>query len=360
MAAAAAAAAAANGMNGVGRVNVPGQLAAAAAAAAGQVRPRMPMQSPANGMGGIPAHMPGGLVPPNQANGVHQARMQAMQGQQNRMPMPNPQPDVNLMMRAQRISEQQRVAVQMQQTQPGTPGQVPVGGQQSPPPLRPGVNGVNGVNGVSNMAQQNFMNNAQAMMASFNANNNNNSVSPQANGLHMPTGPVGSPAPRPQPQLPAGIANQLSQLEAQFRAKNPSLTPEQARQLATEHLTRAMMAQRQSAMNAAAGAANGQPGLAGSIAATSSPHQYAALLRQQQQAQANAAAGSPTQHTQQLQPQQQPQQAQVQAQAQAQAQTQAQHAQQTQQAQQVQQAQQAQAQQHQRQASGSATPSAGK
>ncbi|KAH7159975.1 hypothetical protein B0J13DRAFT_540084 [Dactylonectria estremocensis] len=239
-AAAAAAAVAGNNMNG--RVNVPNQLAAAAAVAA---RPRMPMQSPANGMAGVPPHITGGLVPPTQMNG----------GQHNRipqpMPQPNPQPD-------------QRAAVQMQQA------------QQSPPAtMRNGVNGVHGIN------QQSFINNAQAMMASFNATNGGNHSTP-ANGLHMPSGPAGSPAPRPQPQLPPGIANQLNQLEAQF-----------PRQLATEHLTRAMMAQRQSAMNAAAGA-NGQPGLAGSIAATTSPHQYAALLRQQQQAQATSGSATPS------------------------------------------------------------------
>lgn len=281
------------GVNGVaGRVNVPNQLAvaaAAAAAAAGQGRPRIPMQSPANGMAGIPNHMAGGLVPPAQMNGVPQAQMQAMQGQ-HRMPMPNPQPDVNLMMRAQRISDQQRVAVQMQHAQvgPGTPGAAAAGNQQSPPP--------NMRNGVNGMTQQSFMNNAQAMMASFNAGQNGHST-PPANGLHMPSGPAGSPGARSTPQLPPSIANQLNQLEAQFRAKNPNLTPEQARQLATESLTRAMMAQRQSAMNAAAGA-NGQAGLANNLAATTSPHQYAALLRQQQQQQANQAAGSPGQQHQ--------------------------------------------------------------
>lgn len=369
-AAAAAVATAANGMNGAGRVNVPNQLAAAAAMAAGQNRARMPMQSPANGMGGVPSHMAGGLVPPNQMTGVQQAQMQALQGQHGRMPMPNPQPDVNLMMRAQRISEQQRVAVQMQQGGPGTPGQGTAGSQQSPPPnMR---NGVNGITAATAMSQQNFINNAQAMMASFNASNHNGAA-PQANGLHMPSGPAGSLAPRPQPQLPASIANQLAQLEGQFRAKNPNITPEQARQLATEHLTRAMMAQRQSAMNAAAGAANGQGGLAGSIAATTSPHQYAALLRQQQQQQqANQAAGSPGQQHQQThqqqaqhqgqhhQPQAQPQQKQTQPQ-QPQPQQQAQQSQpQKPQQPQPQPQQQATSQQQQRQASGSATPSAGK
>ncbi|KAF4331702.1 chromatin modification VID21, partial [Fusarium beomiforme] len=294
-AAAAAAVAAANGMNGVGRVNVPNQLAAAAAAV-GQARSRMPIQSPAaNSTGGVPSQMAGGLVPPNQMTSVQQAQLQAMQGQHNRMPMPNPQPDVNLMMRAQRISEQQRLA-QMQHAQggPGTPGQGVTGSQQSPPPnMR---NGVNGINGASPMNQQSFLNNAQTMMAQFSSGNLG---SPQANGLHMPAGPAGSIAPRPQAQLPASIAAQLVQLEAQFRTKHPNLPPDQIRQLATEHLTRLMMAQR-TAMNSAAGTANGQGGLAASIAATTSPHQYAALLRQQQQQQASQAAGSPGQKHQQL------------------------------------------------------------
>ncbi|KAF5615905.1 chromatin modification VID21 [Fusarium sp. NRRL 52700] len=337
VAAAAAAVAAANGMNGVGRLNVPNQLAVAAAAG-GQARPRMPMQSPVpNGMSGVASQMAGGLVPPHQMTSAQQAQLQAMQGQHNRMPMPNPQPDVNLMMRAQRISEQQRLA-QMQHAQggPGTPGQGANGSQQSPPlNMR---NGVNGINGVNAMNQQNFINNAQAMMAQFNSGNLG---SPQANGLHMPAGPAGSIAPRPQAQLPPSIATQLVQLEAQFRTKNPTLPPDQIRQMATEHLTRLMMAQR-TAMNSAAGTVSGQGGLAASIAATTSPHQYAALLRQQQQQQASQAAGSPGQQHQQLHQQHQ-QAKQQQGQGQAQTQTQA----------------QAQQQQQQRQASSSATPSAG-
>ncbi|PCD30858.1 hypothetical protein AU210_010529 [Fusarium oxysporum f. sp. radicis-cucumerinum] len=227
---------------------------AVAAAAAGQARPRMPMQSPAaNGMGGVPSQMAGGLVPPNQMTSAQQAQLQAMQGQHNRMPMPNPQPDVNLMIRAQRISEQQRLA-QMQHAQggPGTPGQGANGSQQSPPlNMR---NGVNSINGANTMNQQNFINNAQAMMAQFNSGNLG---SPQANGLHMPAGPAGSIAPRPQAQLPPSIAAQLVQLEAQFRTKNPTLPPDQIRQMATEHLTRLMMAQR-TAMNSAAATAAGK------------------------------------------------------------------------------------------------------
>ncbi|POR39072.1 Chromatin modification-like protein EAF1 [Tolypocladium paradoxum] len=307
-------------VNGVGRP-MSNQLAAAAAAvAASQGRQRMPMQAPANGVGvaGVQAQMTGGggLSAPPQMNGAPTAQMQGVQAQQ-RMPMPNQQPDANLMLRAQRISEQQRAAVQIQQAQQGqqhhpqqqgnvgTPGAT---SQHNSPPLRNGVNGI---------GQQAFMNSAQAIMASYStaAANGNGVGSPQANGLHMPSAAgAASPGQRVHAQLPPSITAQLNQLEATFRAKHANLTPEQARQLATEHLTRAMMAQRQNAMNAAAGA-TGQAGIANSIAATTSPHQYAALLRQQQQQQAQLLQqqqqkGTPQQLHQQPQAQQpkQPQQ----------------------------------------------------
>ncbi|PNY24017.1 Chromatin modification-like protein EAF1 [Tolypocladium capitatum] len=301
-------------VNGVGRP-MSNQLAAAAAAVAvSQGRQRMPMQAPANGVGvaGVQAQMTGGggLSAPPQMNGAPTAQMQSMQAQQ-RMPMPNQQPDANLMLRAQRISEQQRAAVQIQQAQQaqqaqqhhpqqqGNVGTLGATGQHASPPLR------NGVNGIS---QQAFMSSAQAIMASYGtaAANGNGHGSPQANGLHMPSaGSAASPGQRVHAQLPPGITAQLNQLEASFRAKHTNLTPEQARQLATEHLTRAMMAQRQNAMNAAAGAM-GQTGIANSIAATTSPHQYAALLRQQQQQaqQQQQQKGTPQQHHQQPQAQQ--------------------------------------------------------
>ncbi|UNI21429.1 RNA polymerase II transcription elongation factor SpEAF [Purpureocillium takamizusanense] len=299
------------GVNG-GPRPISNQLAAAAAAvAASQGRQRMQIQPPANNVGAMQGQMNGGLSAPAQMNGTPQAQqMQGMQGQ-HRMPMPNQQPDASLMLRAQRISEQQRAAVQIQQAQHhqpqqqqangGTPG--PTGPHHSPP-MRNGING---------MTQQNFMNNAQAIMASYNAaaaaNAGGHSSPPPPNGLHMPSAAAAaSPGQRPHPQLPPAIAVQLQHLETSFRAKNPNLTPEQARQLATEHLTRAMVAQRQNAMNAAAGA-SGQPGIANSIAAaTSSPHQYAALLRQQQQQQAQAQAQAQAQQQQAQQQQLQQQQ----------------------------------------------------
>ncbi|WYZ40098.1 hypothetical protein EsH8_IV_000439 [Colletotrichum jinshuiense] len=297
------------------RPNMPNQLAVP-----GQGRGRMPMQAPTANMGGVPAQM-SGLVPPLQMNGVPQAQMQAAMQAQHRMPMPNPQPDVNLMLQARRISEQQRQAVQLQQAQQQQqqahqpqpqsqpqpqPQQQQQQGQQihqgtpasqshSPPNMRPAVNGINGANGVNGVNQQNFIANAQAMMASFNAANGGGMSTPPAGGLHMPNGTSGSP--RPLNQMPATIQAQLNTLEAQYRAKNPNLTPEQARQAATEHLTRLMIAQRttmsQNAMNAAAGAGGASsPGMPNGLAATSSPHQYAALLRQQQQQQAAQAAAA--------------------------------------------------------------------
>jgi chromatin modification-related protein VID21 len=284
----------------------------------------------ANG-GGVQAHMNGGLAAPvahmngqPQMQAALQAQQQQLsqqQQQQQRVQIPTSQAE--LMMRAQRMAEQQRNAIQMQQQQHaqqhpqqhqqhmqqqqqqqtpaqqsnvGTPGSQ---GTQGSPPMR---------NGVANMNQQNFMNNAQNLLAQYGANGGHGTPK---GGLHMPSLAAGSPGQaqaRPQPQFPNNISAQLAQLEANFLAKNPSLTPEQTRQLATEHLTRAMMQQRQSAMNAAAGGAaaaalaNAQPGIANGMTATTSPHQYAALLRQQQQQQASQAAqsASPVPQAQQI------------------------------------------------------------
>ncbi|OHE95468.1 hypothetical protein CORC01_09201 [Colletotrichum orchidophilum] len=335
---------AAGQVNGnMARPNMPNQLAVPGQAGRG----RMPMQAPTANMGGVPAQM-SGLVPPMPMNGVQTAQMQAALQAQHRMPMPNPQPDVNLMMQARRISEQQRQAVQLQQAQqqvqqqvhqqqpqqqqqqqqqqhqqqqqqqqqpqPQQPAQQQQQGQQlhqgtptshasqshSPPNMRPasvnGVHGANGVNGVNGVNQQSFIANAQAnaqAMMAFNAANSGGVATSPAGGLHMPNGTSGSP--RPLTQVPAGIQQQLSNLENQYRLKNPSWTPELVRQHATEHLTRLMIHQRttmsQNAMNAAAGGGGASsPGIVNGIAATTSPHQYAALLRQQQQQQAAAAA----------------------------------------------------------------------
>lgn len=363
-----------------GRVNVPNQLAMP-----GQPRARMPMAPPANGVGGVAAHMAGGLVPPIQMNGIPQAQLQALQQQQMGMA---PQPNHNLMIQARLIAEQQRLAVGAQQ-QAAQAAQQQHGAHQGSPQMThanpalhnspPNVRAV--MNGLPN---QTFLNNAQLMMnASFNAAAANGTLgTPPTGGLQRPTVPASS-SPRPpmaglasaqqqqQQAMNANLVSHMTALEATLRQKNPSWTPEQVRQQATEHMTRAMIAQhqRQSALNAATSAAAaaamaGAAGLGGGgsaaanmaalgglsgvsptmaaavangvgLPAATGPHQYAAMLRQQQAAQQAAVA------------------------AQA-AQAQAQQAQQQQQ-QVQQQAQQAQqAQQHQRQTSGSAPAAGGK
>ncbi|KAJ4292135.1 RNA polymerase II transcription elongation factor SpEAF [Collariella sp. IMI 366227] len=308
--------AAANSLNAA-RLNVPGQLAMAAAVqnrAPGRVSiPTTPGAVPA----AVQARLASGLVPPLQMAGIPQAQLQAMQAaqaaQQHRLPMVNPQPDINLMLQARSIQNQQRVAIQQlqqqqqaqQQTQQGPQGQqqqpqpqpqqaaqqhmqqVPQQQQQQPNPQAqqmPQANGNQGSptplrNVVNGLNQGAFLTNAQAMMASFNAANGAGLVGSPGAGLSMPTMPGRSPGGI----LSQHITQRLAELEAHYRAKNPNLPPETVRQLATEHLGRMIVqSQQQAAMNAAAGAVPQQP--------MNSPHQYASLLRAQQQAQAQQAA----------------------------------------------------------------------
>ena len=284
---------------GVPRVNN-GQMQAP-----NQPRPRMPMQAPPNAMAGMQAQMAaGGLVPPLPMNGVQQAQMAGLQAG-HRMPITNPQPDLNLMLQARRISEQQRAAVQMQQQQQQQQGQQgqpqpqqnlqsqPMqqsnsGAQQgSPNGMRTQMNGIN---------QQNFLANTQAMMASFGSPNGTGMATSPGAGLNMPSVAAGSPrghVVQPQRALPAALVAQLGEFENQIRSKNPNLTQEQTRQIAMDNLQRYIMQRNaQTAMNAAAGASAQQAALANGIPNSTSPHQYAQLLRAQQQAQAAAAAAA--------------------------------------------------------------------
>lgn len=330
--------AAAASMNNAARLNVPGQLAMA-----GQNRVPGRVSMPAT-PGAVPAAVQariaaGGLVPPLQMAGLPQAQLQAMQAAQQRLPMANPQPDINLMLQARSIQNQQRAAIQQlqqqqQHVQQGQPQQQqqqqvqqvqaqqqhqsqqqqqvaaqlaqqqavqqlqaqqqqvqtpqPVqqlpqanGTQGSPTPLRNVVNGIN---------QGAFLNNAQAMMASFNAANGAGLATSPGAGLNMANMPGRSPGGI----LSQHITQRLAELEVHYRAKNPNLPPETVRQLATEHLGRMIVqSQQQAAMNAAAGAVAQQP--------MNSPHQYASLLRAQQQAQAQQAAQQAAQQVAQQQ-----------------------------------------------------------
>lgn len=270
--------------------------------------------------------------------GIPQAQLQAMQqAAQHRMPMANPQPDIGLMLQARSIQNQQRAAIQMQQQQqaqqqpqPGqqqqqqqqqTPQpqqqqqaaqqqpqqqhpQQQVTQQQQPPPLpqtsqqTPQLGQANGTqssptpmrNVVNGLNQGAFLNNAQAMMASFNAANSAGLVTSPGAGLSMPPIPGRSPGGI----LSHHITQRLAELEAHYRAKHPNMAPETIRQLATEHLGRMIVqSQQQAAMNAAAGGVAQQP--------MNSPHQYASLLRAQQQAQAQQAAQQAAQQVAQQQ-----------------------------------------------------------
>lgn len=271
---------------------------------------RMPMQVPQNGMQPAQQQMMQAQLQ-NQ-----QAQMQQMQGQQ-RMPMAGhqqQQPDANMMLQAQRISQQQRQAVQMQhaQGQPhpqqqqlqqqqggGTPRPPSAHTQHGSPPPMNGVNGMNGMN-MNGANHQAFLQNNQAALAAYQQAAANGHTNPPPN---MYINNAASPGSRPM-QMPQGTPNlqqQLASIEAHVKSKNPKLTNEQARNQAMGHLQSILA--RQSAMSAAAGV-NGQPqqahaGLPSNVAATTSPHQYAAMLRQHQQQQAAAQQQAQQQQQQQ-------------------------------------------------------------
>jgi chromatin modification-related protein VID21 len=233
------------------------------------------MQALPNGMGTqIPLTNGHVTIPQIPLKGVPQAQMQGMPGMpgmqglppQHRMPASNPASELRLVMQARQISEQQRQAVQMQQQ--GQNGQI----HNSPPNMRAGINSMN---------QQAFMQNNQAIMATFNAGNMNGVSTPPANGLNVPS--AGSPriAHPNQPQQPNGSVSQFTKMEASYRAQFPNASPEQINKLVRDALS-SNIAARQSAMRAAAG---------------SSPQQYAQMLRAQQaasvsQQQRSGSAGS--------------------------------------------------------------------
>ena len=220
---------------------------------------QQPMQQLPNGMGApmpMPNIHPG--MGPMPLKGVPPQSQMGMQGMPmppaHRLPAPNATPDLSLVMQAQRISQQQRAAVQMQQHQGG-------GGPQtmhSSPP--------NSIRGLPNMGP-----NQQAFMPT-------NGMSPNAMQHFAGSPPTNASAaalqgsPRLNPQY--------AQLEASYRSKFPAATPEQVRKMVADALGNA---QRHAAMQAAAGGS--VQGMQGS-----SPVQYAQMLRAQQERQAAAVA----------------------------------------------------------------------
>jgi chromatin modification-related protein VID21 len=210
--------------------------------------------------------------------------------------------------------------------------------------MRNMVNNVNGVTAQTYLANMSNMNsNPQALLAAYNAANAGGMASPGM-GLSMPN--MGAGSPRPQPINAQQTQIQLRELENKYRAQFPNHTQDAIRTMAMEHLSRLIVQRQQhmtmnqnisqSAMNAAAGSI-AQQVINNGMTPTTSPHQYAQLLRAQQQAQAQVVAQQQGQQGQQGQ--------------------QAQQAQQTQQSQH--QRQTSASQLSQRQSSGSATPGPG-
>ncbi|KAI1168043.1 hypothetical protein F5B18DRAFT_345190 [Nemania serpens] len=308
-----------------------------------QPRPRMPMA-----LVSTPTatehqnHITGGLVPPMQMNGSPQIQMPIVNGQAQ-MSMPGAAQNMQMLLQARRISEQQRQSVHMrqqqqqqqhhhqhqpqqqqpqqqpqqqqqqqqqqplpqQQAQPHQQQQQQSLGQQqphvtqqvnpplqnSPPAMRAAI--MNGIN------QKSYLNNAQvqAMIASFNAANGSGLSTPPAAGFNGQSG-----SPRPSVIIPPQHQTYLSQLQAienQIRSTHPDLPQDRVREMAKTYLQNRHNSLTQSAMNAAAGS----PGQA---AAANGPHQYAQLLRaqQQQQQQQAAAAAAAAQAQAQAQAQQ--------------------------------------------------------
>ncbi|KAI2470554.1 hypothetical protein F4781DRAFT_176872 [Annulohypoxylon bovei var. microspora] len=282
---------------GMARLNAPNQISINA-----QGRPRMPMHTP-NGTG-TPNHMGGGLVPPMQMNGTSQVQMPSVNGQP-RMAMPTTQPDLQLLLQAQQISDQQRRSVQMRQQQQQqqhhqhqqqqqsqqqphqtSQGNMPL--QSSPPAMRAAA--MNGLN------QKSYLSNAQAqaMIASFNSSNGSGMSTPPAPG-HPMASQAGSPRPNTSiPQQPhQTYVSQLQTIETHIRQTHPQMTQDVVRDMARQLLNTRHNSHNlaQSAMNAAAGGS-------GHAAAANGPHQYAQLLRAQQQQQAAAAAAAQAQQAQ--------------------------------------------------------------
>lgn len=288
--------------------------------------PHVPMQSlkPPTVAGQMGMPMQHGGMGQMQPNGVPQAQMQGMQNmqgmqhsQQGRLPVPNQTPDLNLVMQAQRISQQQRAAVQMQQNGQHATGQAQMSPQNA---MRPNPQGMAGGANVhpTPAQQQTFLANAAnlaAQTAMHNFTNSPNHPQPPPNQMSPGAGrPAGSPA--------------VQAIEQGFRTKYPQATEQQIRKLVGDAL---LQQERVRAMQAAAGGqgnmgspamGNANPamgnvgvnvntGMAGGMSGGlanglsqglgNSPVQYAQMLRAQQERQAQIVAQAAQQQQQQQQ-----------------------------------------------------------
>lgn len=132
---------------------------------------------------------------------------------------------------------------------------------------------------MNGLNRQNYIANNQATLAAFTSANSNNNMSSEHTQRTQNN----------QHQLPPHLVNQLLQIEASLRSKHPNTPADQIRQAAQQHFIRLLNSNRQvtiqTAMNTAVGS-GGQVGLSNGVGSSTSPHQYAQLLRAQQEAQA--------------------------------------------------------------------------
>ncbi|MCJ1431722.1 chromatin modification- protein VID21 [Xylographa pallens] len=233
---------------------------------AGQHRP-IPLT---NGM------LPNGVQPSSgqtnmRGGGIPQAPMQSHMLGQQRIPH-----DMRVILEATRVQqEQQYLAAQRQQRYPGP----------------------NGVNGTSSSPQPTSINTPQANAAMLaNLQSTNGKISPAPNGISVH--PRTSASPRlanavQAQQLSNGVTPMVNQIANQMKARHPNASPEQIRQLATDHLNQQLRSQNsQAAMQAAAGSGLGlngsgtQQGL--NFGNTMlNPQMYAQSMHFQQQTQQN-------------------------------------------------------------------------
>ncbi|MCJ1401694.1 chromatin modification- protein VID21 [Xylographa trunciseda] len=171
--------------------------------------------------------------------GIPQAPMQSQLHGQQRIPH-----DMRVILEATRVQqEQQYLAAQRQQRYPGS----------------------NNVNGTSSSPQPTSMSTPQtnaAMLANLQATNGK--ISPALNSISAH--PRTSASPRlanavQAQQLSSGVTPMVNQIANQMKARHPNASPEQIRQLATDHLNQQLRSQNsQAAMQAAAGSGLGLNG----------------------------------------------------------------------------------------------------
>lgn len=223
----------------------------------------------------------------------NQQQQQQQQQQTPQMPLQHSPPQAQAQAQAQPVQQPQ-----VAQSHPVPNG---TAAQQNSPIIRNPMTGIN---------QNNYMINS---MAPYTPNGMGMATSPGPVGMSMPNMAAGSPRtpgmPQQPRQFPPQIQAQLVEIENQIRAKHPNITQEQAHGAALQHLQQRLMQNQmarhnvaQNAMDAAAGSAQQQAGMVNGMAAASSPHQYAQMLRQHQQQQAAQAAAAQAGQPPQRQP----------------------------------------------------------